>query len=132
MVSSSTSGIRDLLGGFVAGRVPADRIVPAVAAAFYRGDDRREQEALRPVMDVIERAAPGIVQLARAEGGPGFDIRLAERPFPVAYEAELRRAAVGALAGVWAGAAPAEDRTPSLGFWGRLVGRVRRLFSASS
>jgi hypothetical protein len=130
MASSSTSGTRALLDGFVAGRVPADRLVPAVAAEFYRAGDRRLREALRPVMEVIERAAPGIVQLARAEGGPGFDIRLAERPFPAAYEAELRRAVAEALAGSAGVGKPAEAHAEPTGFWSRLVGRVRRLFSA--
>jgi hypothetical protein len=133
MASSSSSGIRDLLGGYLAGRVAADRLVPAIAAEFYGGGDARARAVLAPLMAVVERAAPGIVQLAKAEGGAGFDIRLAERPFPAEYEVDLRRAAQQVLSNAGTapgGAAPAGAATAP-GFWGRLVERVRRLFSAS-
>jgi hypothetical protein len=137
MAYSSSSATRALLEGYVAGRVPAERLVPAIAAEYYRSADRRQREALRPVIEVIERAAPGVVKLARTEGGAGFDIALAERPFSDAHQAELRQAVDVALAawgaGPGAGAAPAAGATPAApGFWSRLVGRVRRLFSASS
>jgi hypothetical protein len=135
MASSSSSATRALLEGYVAGRVPAERLVPAIAAEYYRSVDRRQREALRPVIDVIERAAPGVVKLARTEGGAGFDIGLAERPFSDSHEAELRQAVAGVLAAAWggAGAAPAVGALPAApGFWSRLVDRVRRLFSASS
>jgi hypothetical protein len=135
MASSSSSAARALLETFVGGRLPADRLVPVIAAEYYRTGDRQKREALRPLMDVIERAAPGVAQLARAEGGAGFDIRLAERPFPSAFEEELRQAAAGVLAGAWGGSgAPSVEATGSvaMGFWSRLLGRVRRLFSAST
>ncbi len=135
MASSSSSATRALLEGYVAGRVPAERLVPAIAAEYYRSVDRRQREALRPVIEVIERAAPGVVKLARTEGGVGFDIGLAERPFSDAHQAELRQAVDVVLAAAWggAGAAPAAGTPPTApGFWSRLVGRVRRLFSASS
>jgi hypothetical protein len=135
MASSSSSATRALLEGYIAGRVPAERLVPAIAAEYYRSVDRRQREALRPVIEVIERAAPGVVKLARSEGGAGFDIGLSERPFSAAHEADLRRAAETVLAQAWGGTtsepAGAASATPA-GFWGRLVGRVRRLFSASS
>jgi hypothetical protein len=115
--------------------VPAERLVPAIAAEYYRSVDRRQREALRPVIEVIERAAPGVVKLARTEGGAGFDIGLAERPFSDAHQAELRQAVNVVLAADWggAGAAPVAGVPPGApGFWSKLVGRVRRLFSASS
>ncbi len=134
MASSSSSAIRTLLEDYVGGRVPADRLVPAVAEQYYRSGARAGRDGLRPLMDVIERASPGIVQLARVAEGPGFDIRLAERPFPAAHEADLRRAAQSvlesgsALVGEPRSGAPA----PGDGFWSRFLGRVRRLFSAST
>lgn len=134
MASSSSSAIRTLLEDYVGGRVPADRLVSAVAERYYRSGARAGRDGLRPLMDVIERASPGIVQLARVAEGPGFDIRLAERPFPVAHEADLRRAAQSvlesgsALVGESKSGAPA----PGDGFWSRFLGRVRRLFSASA
>lgn len=134
MASSSSSAIRTLLEDYVGGRVPADRLVSAVAEQYYRSGARAGRDGLRPLMDVIERASPGIVQLARVAEGPGFDIRLAERPFPAAHEADLRRAAQSvlesgsALVGEPRSGAPA----PGNGFWSRFLGRVRRLFSASA
>ena len=133
-MSSGSSAARELLAAYVAGRVPADRLVLAIAAEYYRSPDARQRNALRPVMEVIERAAPGVARLARTEAGAGFDIQLAERPFPEAFETSLKEAAASALAGAW-GAAPqaaAAEVATGLGFWSRLVGRVRRLFSASA
>lgn len=133
-MSSGSSAARELLAAYVAGRVPADRLVPAIAAEYYRSPDARQRTALRPVMEVIERAAPGVAHLARTEAGAGFDIQLAERPFPETFESSLKEAAASALAGAW-GVAPqttAGAGATGLGFWSRLVGRVRRLFSASA
>lgn len=132
-MSSGSSAARELLAAYVAGRVPADRLVPAIAAEYYGSPDARQRTALRPLMEVIERAAPGVARLARTEAGAGFDIQLAERPFPETFESSLKEAATSVLAGAW-GAAPgaAAEVATGLGFWSRLVGRVRRLFSASA
>ena len=130
----SSDAVRGLLEGYLGGRIPAERLVPAVAAEYYRSVDRRTREALRPIMEVIERAAPGVGRLARTEGGAGFDIHLAERPFPAADEAALRHAVSVAQAQVSGGAAatPAETPfAPAPGLLARLVRVVRRLFSAS-
>lgn len=109
-------------------------MVAVVADACYRRGARREsaREALRPVLDVIERAAPGVVELARIEGGAGFAIRLAERPFPKQYEAELRQAAAAALAGMGGGGELETAPGGEPGLWGRMLRVVRRLFSAST
>jgi hypothetical protein len=150
MTSSASSAVRTLLAGYLDGRVPADRLIPALAAEYYRTGDQRTRDALRPVMDVIERAAPGVGQLARTAGGAGFDIRLAERMFPASDEAELRRA-VSSTLGAWGGgggaggggkaavrATPAGEGSPegqrapeAPGFLTRIFQAVRRLFSAS-
>ncbi len=133
-MSSGSSVARELLAAFVAGRVSADRLVPAIAAEYYRTPDAAQRDALRPVMEVIERAAPGVARLARTEAGAGFEIQLAERSFPETYESSLKEAAANALEGSW-GAAPTAT-TGSIatgsGFWSRLIERVRRLFSASA
>jgi len=131
-MSSGSSAARELLAAYVAGRMPADRLVSGIAAEYYRSPDARQRTALRPVMDVIERAAPGVARLARTEAGAGFEIQLAERPFPEAFESALQEAAASVLAAAWR-AAPqvaAADVATGPGFWSRLVGRVRRLFSA--
>jgi len=130
MASSSSSAAKELLAAYVAGRVPAVRLVPAIAVEYYHSPDARQRAALRPVMDVIERAAPGVARLARTESGAGFDIQLAERPFPATFETSLKEAAAGALE-QWGTPLPAGTATES-GFWGRLIDRVRRLFSAST
>lgn len=140
MTSSASSAVRTLLAGYLDGRVPAERLIPALAAEYYRTADQRTRDALRPIMDVIERAAPGVGQLARTAGGAGFDIRLAERTFPESEEAELRRA-ISSTLGAWGGGGgagkeavggpPAGGGGEAPGFLARLVEAVRRLFSAS-
>jgi hypothetical protein len=129
-MSSASSAARELLAGYVAGRVPAVRLVPAIAVEYYRSPDAGQRAALRPIMEVIERAAPGVARLARTESGAGFDIQLAERPFPETFETSLKEAAAGALAEWETG--PAGGAGPGPGFWSRLIERVRRLFSAST
>src|SRR5205807_8761305 len=94
-----STSIRRELECFVEGRVQAERLVIAVSAAYYRDSRNGNRETLQPLIDVIDRASPGIVELGTAAGGPGFDIRLAERPFPKQYEAQLREAAETGLAG---------------------------------
>src|SRR5207253_10096494 len=63
----------------VAGRVKAERLVVAVAAEYYRDARNGKRETLQPLIDVIDRASPGIVELGTVQGGSGFDVRLAER-----------------------------------------------------
>ncbi|HEY6224656.1 MAG TPA: hypothetical protein VIW26_12795 [Gemmatimonadales bacterium] len=128
-MSSGSSAARELLAAYVAGRVPAVRLIPAIAVEYYRSPDAGSRAALRPVMEVIERAAPGVARLARIETGAGFDVQLAERPFPETFETSLKEAAAGALA-VW-GTSPA-GVPAGPGFWARLIDRMRRLFSAST
>lgn len=133
-MSSGSSAARELLAAYVAGRMPAERLVAAIAAEYYRSPDAGRRAALRPVMEVIERAAPGVARLARTESGAGFDIQLAERPFPGHFETSLKEAAASALAGSWAAApqAAGDGGAAGSGFWSRLIGRVRRFFSASA
>ena len=95
---SVSSPVKDALESYVAGRLKAERLVVTVAAEYYRDAGNGKRETLRPLIDVIDRASPGIVELGSANGGPGFELRLAERPFPKQYEAELRRAAEAVLA----------------------------------
>jgi len=76
---------------------------------------------------VIERAAPGVVELARSEAGAGFEIKPAERPFPERYEGELRGAVQAAL-----GELPSTPSAPppAPGLMRRLLGAIQRFFSA--
>ncbi len=149
---SASSPVRDALESYVAGRVKAERLVVAVSAAYYRetlkdsltvaGNGKRE--TLRPLIDVIDRASPGIVELGTVQGGSGFAISLAERPFPKQYEAALRRAAEAYLAGTaGAGVIPTDSvtvardgggvtPTPEPGLLARLAAAVRRLFAGGA
>jgi hypothetical protein len=129
MASSSSSATRDALASYLAGRAPAERVVAVVAEAYYRGRGR-DRERLQPVIEVIERAAPGVVGLVGTEGGVGFDIRLAERPFPKQEEARLRQVVAQVLPD-WGGEA-AFDVPAERSFLARLVRTVRRFFSASA
>jgi len=83
----------------VTGRLEADSVVAAVTAAYYREPGTGKRETLRPVIEVIERAAPGVVELAGSPDGPGFEVRVLGRSFPKQYEADLRSAAAAVLAG---------------------------------
>src|SRR3989475_11090289 len=131
---SSGSSVNDALTAYLAGRMTADRVVAAVAAAYYREQGAGSRGQLRPIIEVIERAHPGVVELSGSAEKPGFGVRLAERPFPKRYEGELR-AAVQILVGA-RHAAPLHDPAPSViparGILSRLIGAVRRLFSAST
>src|SRR5260370_39870050 len=97
-MASASSPVSDALGGYVAGRIKPERVVITVAAAFYGARAGGERRALQPLIDVIDRASPGIVELGSVAGGVGFEIRPAERPFPRQDEAALRRAAETVLA----------------------------------
>src|SRR5438552_12813662 len=148
MTSSASSPVSLAIAGYVAGRVEPGRLVALVSAAYY-GDGGTlkdslpvggTRDGLKPLMDVIERAAPGVVELAGKAGGAGFDIRLAERPFPKRYEAELRRAAETYLLREQAGEEAGDGGTlkDSLTVGGkgavlaRVFGAIRRLFTASA
>lgn len=122
---SVSSPVRDALEGYVAGRVKAERLVIAVAAAYYGEAGKGKRETLQPLIQVIDRASPGIVELGTALGGSGFDVRLAERPFPEQYEAELKRAA-GAVLAVQRQAARLDGPHP--GLVTRLLRAMRSLF----
>ncbi|HWZ28989.1 MAG TPA: hypothetical protein VNX15_10525 [Gemmatimonadales bacterium] len=123
------SSTREALAGYVEGRLKADRLVAAVAATYYRERKSLKGEGWRELIAVIERAAPGVVELAAAEG-KGFEIKLAERPFPSQYEPALKAAAQKALSETPAGitsdaTAPAPSQR---GFFGRIVDRVLQMF----
>lgn len=126
-----SSSVRREVEGFVAGRVKAERLVIAVAAAYYRDEGRGKRDGLGPLIEVIDRASPGIVVLGMAPGGAGFEVRLAERPFPKEYEPELRRAAEAVLDRGEAREKAGEGGSARPGLVARLVGAVRRLFGAS-
>ncbi len=125
-----SSAVRETLEGYVAGRVQAERVVAAVAAAYYGAGVRGKREGLRPLVDVIERAAPGVIELSSARDSPGFAITLVERRFPSQYEVELRRAAAAVLAAT----APLHHAAPPdhPGWISRIVRAVRRLFRGSA
>jgi len=143
-MSSAISPVRAILESYVAGRVKAERVVEAVAAAYYEKQGVGHGAWLRQLMDVIERAHPGIVELTAGGDRPGFTVRLAERPFPKQYEAELRRVVELTLAGAASvgaqhaaplpgSAAPTSPvMSPNPGIVARLFGAIRRLFTAST
>jgi len=128
---SSGSSVNDALEGYIAGRVPAEQAVAVVAAAYYGERGARSREQLKPLMEIIERAHPGVVELSGSSEKPGFGVRLAERPFPKRYEAELRQAVRAVLVGLpdQAISAP-RSPLPAPGLFTRIVRAIRRVFSA--
>ena len=131
-MSSASSTVNEVLAGYIAGRVPAERVVAVVAAEYYgpgaKGLGRRER--LRPLMDVIERAHPGVIELAGTADRPGFAVRLAERPFPKRHEAEFRQAVQALLVGGYADVPSPQAPAPRLGLFTRIARAIRRAFSA--
>jgi hypothetical protein len=114
--------LAELVAGTRGGAV--ERAVVVVSAAYYGGAGRGGQRAaLRPVIEVIERGAPGVVLLVGTDGGAGFEIRPAERPFPPEHEGALRAAAAEALAQLSGGAVA----VPAQGLWNRFWSAVRRV-----
>src|SRR6266446_3002948 len=89
---SSATSVNSAMADYTAGRMTAQQLVGLVAAVYYGDGGRGTRDGLKPLMEVIERAHPGIVELAAASDTPGFSVRLAERPFPKRLEAELRQA----------------------------------------
>jgi len=126
-----SSPVKEALESYVAGRLKAERLVIAVAAAYYGEQGAGSRAQLQPLIEVIDRASPGIVELGRVEATPGFELRLGERPFPKQYEADLRRAAEACLA---------SERTTGVldvaalrgpGLLTRAARAIRRLFSSA-
>src|SRR2546430_15696381 len=98
MTSSASSPVSLAIAGYVAGRVTPERLVAQVAAAYYDGGKggeggRAKRKELRALIEGIDRASPGIVELGSVASGPGFEIRLAVPPFPRQYAAQPRRPA---------------------------------------
>jgi len=129
-----SSPVKDALESYVAGRVKPERLVIAISAAYYGDSTNGNRESLQPLIDVIDRASPGIVELGTATSGPGFDIRLAERPFPKQYEAQLREAAEVVLSGGGmrdAGYVKAVETTHPASRISHFVSWIRSLFRGS-
>jgi len=120
---SSGSSVNDALTGYAEGRMSAEQLVGVVAAAYYRERAAGSGEQLRPIIEVIERAHPGVVELSGSAEKPGFAVRIAERPFPKRYEAELRQAVAGLVT------AP-RSPLPAPGLFTRIVRAIRKVFSA--
>lgn len=137
-MSSESSPIRETLEGYVAGRVQAERLVILVATAYYgRQGAAGNRDGLGPLVEIIDRASPGVVELGGGAGG--FDIRLAERSFPKQHEPALRRAVEAYLAShrttglisVSTASTPPPPPPPPAGVLSRIVGAIRHLFGAS-
>lgn len=119
----SVSSVSDALEGYAAGRLTAEQLVAVVATAYYGEREAGGREQLRPLVEIIERAHPGVVELTGSTDRPGFAVRLAERPFPKRYEAELREAVSGLVT------AP-RSPLPAPSFFTRIIRAIRSVFSA--
>ncbi len=126
-MSSASSAVRATLEAYLAGRVKAERVVAEVAVRYYGEGGSGKREGLRPIVEVIERAAPGVVELAAAANRPGFLIKAAERPFPREYETQLR-VAVQVVLGSGERGAGSEASVRSPGLLSRMLAAIRGVF----
>ena len=124
---SSDSSVNDALADYAAGRITTQQLVGVVATAYYGDGGRGRGDGLRPVIEVIERAHPGVIELVGSAEQPGFAVRLADRPFPKKFDAELREVVAGVL-NVGVTCPPPPVPRPSL--FTRIVRALRRVFSA--
>ena len=128
---SSATSVSDALAGYLAGRVTADQLAAVVAGEYYGARGSRLGAGLKPLIEIIERAHPGVVELSGVADRPGFTVRLAERPFPKRYEPQLREAVQTVLETGPAGLSPSpQPRAPSPGLLTRLIRAIRNIFSA--
>jgi len=129
---SSATSVNDVLEGYVAGRLTAEQVVAVVTAAYYRTGDggRGRGGGVKALMEIIERAHPGFIELSATAGRPGFEVRLAERPFPKRYEAELRQAVQALLAGGGQVATRPPSHVPRPGLFSRIIRAIRGVFRA--
>lgn len=127
----SSASSADPLAAYLAGEMTAEQFVVAVTAEYYRGTRNGKRETLRPIMDVIESAHPGVVELKASEAGPGFDVQVAGRPFPKRHETDLRRAVERVVGTLPVSRSPfPAARAPKVALFTRIVAAVRKLFSA--
>jgi len=127
---SSATSVNSALADYAAGRTTAQQLVGVVAAAYYGARDSGLGTRLKPLVEIIERAHPGVIELTGSIEKPGFAVHLAERPFPRRYEAELRQGVEAVLAVGDADVPRPQPRAPSPGFITRIVAAIRNVFSA--
>jgi len=126
-----SSAVNQVLADYVAGRAGVGELVRAVRTAHY-GAAARAEPAWQALVETIERAVPGMLELSSTAGTPGFALRPLEDSVSTAHEAQLREAAQAVLAALPSGgdaarvsAQPLAVRPP---LWRRIVRTVRRLF----
>ena len=128
---SSATSVNDTLRAYLAGEVTAARLSAVVAGEYYRENGDGKRETWRPIIDVIERAHPGVVELKAAEQSPGFEVRLAERPFPKRFDAELKQAVERVLITIPVSRVPIpENPTRKPGLLRRIFAAIRKVFSS--
>ena len=129
---SSDSSVNVALADYAAGRMTAQQLVGVVTAAYYREPGAVSRERLKPLIDIIERAHPGIVELSGNGEQPGFAVRLADRPFPKRYESELRETVSRVVTAPGSPLPAPEAAAKEPGLLQRIVAAIRRVFSASA
>src|SRR5881396_3045531 len=130
---SFATSVNDALADYTAGRITPQQLVGVVAAEYWSQEPgSRSRGLLRPIIDVIETAHPGIVELSGSSERPGFAVKLAERPFPKRYDADLRSAVQAVISGPRSTTPAPSSRLQAPGFFTRIVGAIRKIFSASA
>ena len=129
--------VNHVLAEYVAGRTGVGDLVRAVRAAHY-GADARSDPTWRALVETIERALPGKLELSSAAGSPGFALTPLEESVSQVHQTQLREAVQAVLAALPSVDAPARPTSrpdaprpsnrarPPL--WRRIVRAVGRLF----
>ena len=128
---SSGSSVNDALTAYAEGRMSAEQLVGVVATEYWSQEPgSRSRGLLRPIIEVIEKAHPGIVELSGSSERPGFAVKLTERPFPKRHDADLRSAVQAVIGGPRSTTPAPGSRLQVPGLFTRIVAAIRKVFSA--
>ena len=127
----SSASSANPLADYLAGRLTAEQLVAAVTTTYWSQEPgAKSRGKLQPIIEVIERAHPGIVELSGSGEKPGFAVKLAERPFPKRFDGDLRKAVQAIVNDPSLSPPTPRSRLQTPGLFTRIFRAIRKIFSA--